>query len=320
MELLDHLQSTARTLIQPEAISAIEAMRDAAFDGRPRMELVTVHRGDAPQTLIVSLAPFMHAGLELVAVVVIGVNANGHGCCRRANGTSYDQGKEADAAASLFSWQHELLDNLSAQAGAHLGFGHDVLAAAVNAFDTVGFSLGTGNMAGVPLTWVSDGFVRLTGYSRASILNRSCKLLQTDASDPHAIVRLRSCIQKGYAERVTLYNQTRDGVGFWNCLSMYPSLSDNGHVLKHCVAVQVRMDASVYMRLVELQCAIAQLSNMPSAELNGTASLLRSLSAQSTVNREPSFLVRARSFLKHARALPKRRHSFHVVHPNHAFE
>jgi len=320
MELLDHLQSTARTLIQPEAISAIEAMRDAAFDGRPRMELVTVHRGDAPQTLIVSLAPFMHAGLELVAVVVIGVNANGHGCCRRANGTSYDQGKEADAAASLFSWQHELLDNLSAQAGAHLGFGHDVLAAAVNAFDTVGFSLGTGNMAGVPLTWVSDGFVRLTGYSRSIILNRKCDLLQTDATDSRAIVRLRSCIHNGYAERVTLYNQTSKGVGFWNCVSLYPSLSGDTNVLKHCVAVQVRMDTPFYVRLAELQCAIAQLSNKPSAESSPRLSGWGKSPRQVKAHREPLLILRARNLIKNARTLPKRRHSFHVVHPGYGCE
>mmetsp|Transcript_2816 Transcript_2816/g.8244 ORF Transcript_2816/g.8244 Transcript_2816/m.8244 type:complete len:743 (-) Transcript_2816:2018-4246(-) len=321
LKLLDYLRSMALTSIQSDATEAVEALHDAAIEGRPCMELVTVCRGDAPQTLIVSLAPFAHAGLELVAVVVIAASTDGRGrsSCT-ANITRGDQGKEADTAACHFGWQHELLDNLSSQAGAHLGFGHEVLAAAVNAFDTVGFSLGAGNVAGVPLTWVSEGFVRLTGYSRSIILNRKCDLLQTDATDSRAIVRLRSCIHNGYAERVTLYNQTSKGVGFWNCVSLYPSLSGDTNVLKHCVAVQVRMDTPFYVRLAELQCAIAQLSNKPSAESSPRLSGWGKSPRQVKAHREPLLILRARNLIKNARTLPKRRHSFHVVHPGYGCE
>ena len=45
--------------------------------------------------------------------------------------------------------------------------------------------------------WLSRGFERITGYSRAGAAGRNCRFLQTEASDPRAIAALRDAIAAG---------------------------------------------------------------------------------------------------------------------------
>mmetsp|Transcript_2813 Transcript_2813/g.8228 ORF Transcript_2813/g.8228 Transcript_2813/m.8228 type:complete len:818 (-) Transcript_2813:459-2912(-) len=250
LKLLHHLRANAMISIQPDALGAVDALRSAATSGNALTELVTLGRSDRPQALIVNIAPFTHEGLELVAVLIVDVNADPR---NQGGAVLADADTEAESAASHYTWHHGLLDNLSAQPGAHLGFGYSVLSAAVDAFHVVGFSLAPGNVPGLPMKWVSEGFLKLTGYTRAGILNYNCNRLQCEATDPDACFRLGNCIRTGTAERVMLWNITRQGKGFWNCLSMYPSLSDAGRVVNYCVATQVRMDTPFYRRLVRNQ-------------------------------------------------------------------
>lgn len=256
--LLEHIAANIDTRVQPDALECVHILRDAARCGRPAKQIVTLQRADRPHALIVNMAPFKHEGLHLVAVVIVDVNADPNNQApalsgRPEMGKECERGKEVDNAAAHYTWQHDLLADLSLQPGAHLGFCADVLSAALDAFDNVGFSLAVRNTPGLPMTWVSKGFLRMTGYSRAQIINRSCNRLQTGATDPDATFRLSEAIRTGRAERVTLWNVTADGVGFWNCLSMYPSTEYNGTVVQHYVAAQVRMPPEFYKRLVRVQ-------------------------------------------------------------------
>jgi len=264
LKLLHHLRTNVDTSIQPDALEVVDSLREAARFGRATKELVTLHRADRPHALLVNIAPFKHEGLDLVAVIIVDVNAdpNHQDTAHHEHG---QQGKEVDTAARHYIWQHDLLGGLSSQPGAHLGFCATVLSSALDAFDEVGFSLAVRNTPGLPMTWVSEGFLKLTGYRRAKIINRNCNRLQTGATDPDATFRLSEAIRTGRAERVTLWNVTSDGEGFWNCLSMYPSIEYNGTVVQYYVAAQVGMNPEFYKRLVRVQRSVRKLMEIKAA-------------------------------------------------------
>jgi len=275
VSLLAHLRAHVCTAVQPDTLEAVEMLRDAARYGRHAKELVTLTRADRPHALIVSLAPFRHEELDLVAVVIIDVNADPNSQeareaaprhSRGSGGRGVDPQVATDTAAMHYTWHHELLGDLSAGPGAHLGFCSSVLSAAIHAFNTVGFSLAVRNTPGLPMTWVSHGFLHLTGYSKKRILNRNCNRLQSGATDPDATLRLSEAIRLGRAERVTLWNVTADGTGFWNCLSMYPNLEHNGTVVQYYVAAQVRMAPDFYKRLVRVQYTVREEMAKEAAE------------------------------------------------------
>jgi PAS domain S-box-containing protein len=88
-----------------------------------------------------------------------------------------------------------------------------------------------------PITYVSPGFERMTGYGSADILGRNCRFLQGEGTDTATIALLRESIRAGKACTVELLNYRKDGTPFWNELSISPVL-DAGGRLTHFVGVQ----------------------------------------------------------------------------------
>jgi PAS domain S-box-containing protein len=87
-----------------------------------------------------------------------------------------------------------------------------------------------------PLLYVSPGFERITGYSAAEVVGRSCRFLQGAGTDPAAVARLREAIRDGRAATVELLNYRRDGSSFWNEVSISPVAEADGRV-SHFVGV-----------------------------------------------------------------------------------
>ena len=52
--------------------------------------------------------------------------------------------------------------------------------------------------------------------------------------------------------RATLYNRTRLGQGFWNCLTLHPSFDETGG-LRYYVSVQMALTPDTHKRVVTLQ-------------------------------------------------------------------
>ena len=106
----------------------------------------------------------------------------------------------------------------------------------------------------MPIVWVSNGFERMTGYfsnSATSIVGVNCRELQTDASDPSTISAMREAIDEARSIRVCVWNAGKDGVGFWNCLSMYPFFGDDGNC-RYFVASQVRLTNGNHKKLIKI--------------------------------------------------------------------
>lgn len=69
-----------------------------------------------------------------------------------------------------------------------------------------------------PIVYASDGFVKVTGYSRNEIIPRNCRFLQCRKTDRTAVSRIRQAINKREESVELILNQKKNGEPFWNLL------------------------------------------------------------------------------------------------------
>ncbi|MEO1235382.1 MAG: PAS domain-containing protein, partial [Planctomycetota bacterium] len=127
-------------------------------------------------------------------------------------------------------------------------------------FGPQGVSIADARQDDKPLIAVNEGFLKLTGYSRAEVLGRNCRFLQGDDTDPVAVSYVRRAVATGRAAVVTLLNYRKDGTPFWNRLSMNPIRDSHGEVV-YFVGVQSDVTA---LREIEREFAdtIAQVEDV----------------------------------------------------------
>ena len=66
--------------------------------------------------------------------------------------------------------------------------------------------------------FASDGFIKVTGYSRQDIIPRNCRFLQGKYTDQGASRRLREAIDANQESVELLLNYRKTGEPFWNLL------------------------------------------------------------------------------------------------------
>jgi phosphoserine phosphatase RsbU/P len=88
-----------------------------------------------------------------------------------------------------------------------------------------------------PLVHANDAFLRLTGYTRAQLLGRNCRLLQGGLDCGPQRAAIRGLLAAGRSGEVLLRNRRADGAVFDNELSLSPLRDDLGTVT-HFVGVQ----------------------------------------------------------------------------------
>jgi PAS domain S-box-containing protein len=108
----------------------------------------------------------------------------------------------------------------------------------------VSFVITDATRPGAPIVWVNEAFTRTTGYSMAEVLGRNPSLLHGPATDLAAAARIGAAVAAGRAATVTVLNYRRDGVPFWNQVSVSPVPDDRG-VVTHWVGIQVDVTEQV---------------------------------------------------------------------------
>ncbi len=88
------------------------------------------------------------------------------------------------------------------------------------------------------ITWVNDGFVRISGFSAQEAMGRSPgELLQAHGTDRAVVARLRAALDAGEPMRCELLNRHKSGAEYWIDIDIQP-MRDSAGVLIGFMAVE----------------------------------------------------------------------------------
>ncbi|RYY92399.1 MAG: PAS domain-containing protein [Chitinophagaceae bacterium] len=100
-----------------------------------------------------------------------------------------------------------------------------------------GITIADATRPGLPLIYINEGFERMTGYTRAECIGRSCNFLQGAATDQAQLAILRAGLREAKPVQVELLNHHKSGQVFHNRLSITPIFDEQGS-LTHFIGVQ----------------------------------------------------------------------------------
>ncbi|XP_034892809.1 phototropin-2 isoform X3 [Populus alba] len=114
-----------------------------------------------------------------------------------------------------------------------------------------------------PITFASDGFLELTGYTREEILGRNCRFLQGPDTDQSTVSEIRDAIREQREITVQLINYTKSGKKFWNLFHLQPMRDEKGD-LQYFIGAQV-LDGSDHVE--PLRNRLSEATEQQSAKL-----------------------------------------------------
>jgi PAS domain S-box-containing protein len=82
------------------------------------------------------------------------------------------------------------------------------------------------------ITWVNDGFTRMTGYTLDEVLGKSPgEFLQSERTNPETVARMREALNAGQCFRGHILNRSKDGRDYWVDLDVQPEHDEHGSLL-----------------------------------------------------------------------------------------
>ncbi|OHF02562.1 hypothetical protein CORC01_02257 [Colletotrichum orchidophilum] len=90
------------------------------------------------------------------------------------------------------------------------------------------FCLTNPGLADNPIVFASDGFIKVTGYSRPEIIPRNCRFLQGTHTDRVPVRRLKNAIDERKESVELILNYKKNGDPFWNLLYVAPLYNEAG--------------------------------------------------------------------------------------------
>lgn len=91
-----------------------------------------------------------------------------------------------------------------------------------------------------PIVFVSDDFLKVTGYKREQVLGRNCRFLQGEQTSREKVDKVRKSLSAGEDVSVTMLNYMADGTPFWNKLFV-AALRDAQNNIVNYIGVTVRV-------------------------------------------------------------------------------
>jgi len=94
----------------------------------------------------------------------------------------------------------------------------------------VGITIADARQTDLPLIYINDEFVELTGYPREEALGRNCRFLQGEKTRKEPVRKMRRAIKDCEPVTVELRNYRKEGMMFWSRVSIQPVRNDAGEV------------------------------------------------------------------------------------------
>jgi len=92
-----------------------------------------------------------------------------------------------------------------------------------------------------PIVYASEGFLKLTGYTREQVIGRNCRFLQGPKTDQKMVDHIRTGVKEGKDTSVCLLNYKADGTPFWNQFFVAALRDANGNIVNF-VGVQCEVN------------------------------------------------------------------------------
>nr|AML76596.1 putative LOV domain-containing protein [Manoao colensoi] len=89
-----------------------------------------------------------------------------------------------------------------------------------------------------PIVYASEGFLKMTGYSRGEVLGRNSRFLQGPDTDRKSVIEIREAIRQEKSCQVTILNYRKDGTSFWNFFHLAPVFYEDEDRVIHFIGVQ----------------------------------------------------------------------------------
>lgn len=83
----------------------------------------------------------------------------------------------------------------------------------------------------LPIVFVNDAFLNMTGYRRDEVVGRNCRFLQGPDTDGEAVMALARAVDQGEAANLDVLNYRKDGTPFWNALQISPVRDINRQIV-----------------------------------------------------------------------------------------
>ena len=127
------------------------------------------------------------------------------------------------------------------------------------------------NQPDMPLVFVNDTFVKMTGYSKEEAIGKNARFLQGDLLDQTPIKNLKKAIKEHKSCELELKNFTKDGTPFYNLLNIAPLFDDEGKLLYY-IGIQFDITNSIEYRKVS---TIKRLAEGLTHEINTAMSPIK---------------------------------------------
>lgn len=104
----------------------------------------------------------------------------------------------------------------------------------------------------MPIVYVNRAFEEITGYCAIEVIGRNCRFLQDNDTKQPEIQEIRNAVTRVNGCSVVFRNYRKDGMMFWNELTISPVLNSKGQ-LTHYIGIQIdvsdRKQAEVALRV-----------------------------------------------------------------------
>lgn len=138
------------------------------------------------------------------------------------------------------------------------------------------FVLTNPSKADNPIVYASDGFVKVTGYSRQEIIPRNCRFLQGRYTHHKAVSAIKAAVDKRRESVELLLNYKKTGEPFWNLLYVTP-LYDSTGTLAFFLGGQINCSTTIHnasdiLRILAFADDVDEDANVATATTNGSGS------------------------------------------------
>jgi len=143
-----------------------------------------------------------------------------------------------------------------------------------------------------PIVYCNAAFLAMTGYEREEVLGRNCRFLSGVDTKPDSIAKIRSGIDGQRPATVELLNYRKDGMVFWNQLTVFPLFLREG-ALSHYVGFSTDTTAR---KRIETQNLWLQQSLLQTQKMEALGSLAGGIAHE--INTPAQFVGDNLNFLK----------------------